>query len=479
MKLKQASLCLATLLFNTSVFAHGYVESPPSRAYQCKLGGNSNCGSVQWEPQSVEQFSGFPESSTPPDGQLASAGKANYAQLDEQSRERWAKTAIKSGSHTFVWHHTAPHKTTNWRYYITKQDWNPNQPLTRSAFESKPFCEVAGNGATPAVTVTHTCTVPSRTGYQVIYAVWEIADTANSFYQAIDVDFGNSTTPASEEIWAKPLNGLISGEDLKSGNKVIAHFFNSQGEVTALRTPLTIASDSKGASAQWSYDLANAINAAHPELRAGVKDAAGNITPTHGDNPIYAKEGSELESMTIYYEKSAVADAISLSDVSASKITGGNATVTLHASAQGNINLLATVSDHAGTVKGQIQQTLENASSTLTIPLTHASAGHHMLRYYGYNSDGVVISQGVVDLMLEENAVEPTPTPTPAFNYVFPASFTTYKAGTRVLQPKGGKVYQCRPFPWSGYCVQWSQYATQFEPGVGSAWKMAWTVVQE
>jgi predicted carbohydrate-binding protein with CBM5 and CBM33 domain len=35
------------------------------------------------------------------------------------------------------------------------------------------------------------CNVPQRTGYQVIYAVWEIADTSNSFYQAIDVDFGS------------------------------------------------------------------------------------------------------------------------------------------------------------------------------------------------------------------------------------------------------------------------------------------------
>ncbi|HCQ8416853.1 TPA: N-acetylglucosamine-binding protein GbpA, partial [Klebsiella michiganensis] len=46
-----------------------------------------------------------------------------------------------------------------------------------------------------------------------------------------------------------------------------------------------------------------------------------------------------------------------------------------------------------------------------------------------------------------------------------------------VMQPKNGKVYQCRPFPYSGYCVQWSQYATQFEPGIGSDWAKAWTEV--
>ncbi len=54
MKVKKISLYTATLLFTSSALAHGYVESPPSRAYQCHLGKNTDCGSVQWEPQSVE-----------------------------------------------------------------------------------------------------------------------------------------------------------------------------------------------------------------------------------------------------------------------------------------------------------------------------------------------------------------------------------------------------------------------------------------
>lgn len=53
---------------------------------------------------------------------------------------------MTAGVHQFVWHHTAPHKTTNWRYYITKQNWNPNKPLTRDQFDLTPFCTVNGNG---------------------------------------------------------------------------------------------------------------------------------------------------------------------------------------------------------------------------------------------------------------------------------------------------------------------------------------------
>ncbi|HGJ5875317.1 MAG TPA: lytic polysaccharide monooxygenase [Arsenophonus sp.] len=32
------------------------------------------------------------------------------------------------------------------------------------------------------------CDVPQRTGYQVILGVWSIADTANTFYQVVDVN---------------------------------------------------------------------------------------------------------------------------------------------------------------------------------------------------------------------------------------------------------------------------------------------------
>ncbi len=65
------------------------------------------------------------------------------------------------------------------------------------------------------------CNVPERTGYQVIYAVWEIADTSNSFYQALDVDFGNGgnvtpddssdETPVIVSEWTKSLNGQNFG----------------------------------------------------------------------------------------------------------------------------------------------------------------------------------------------------------------------------------------------------------------------------
>lgn len=181
-------LTAGVMFYCQASYAHGFVTSPPSRSYQCQLGVNSNCGPVQYEPQSIEGPQGFP-SGGPADGHLASGGKENFSALDSQSPTRWVKTSIKSGENTFVWNLTAQHKTTSWKYYLTKSGWDNTKPLTRADFNLKPFCEFNDGGALPPQTVTHKCTIPTgNTGDQVILAVWNIADTSNAFYQAIDVN---------------------------------------------------------------------------------------------------------------------------------------------------------------------------------------------------------------------------------------------------------------------------------------------------
>lgn len=481
MKLSKIALALATLTVASSALAHGYVESPASRAYMCKLGKNIDCGTVQYEPQSVERTSGFPEGALPPDGQLASAGISQYSQLDKQSLNTWTKTPITAGKNTFTWYHTAPHKTVNWRWYITKQDWNPNKPLTRDQFESTPFCTVNGNSQAPAQRQEMNCNVPQRTGYQVIYAVWEIADTTNSFYQAIDVDFGNGgnvtpdETPAVVSEWTKTLDGQISGNNVNAGDKVIARFFDANGEVASMRTELTVASASQGQANQWSYDLAQAINAAHSDVRVGVKDESGVVNPAHGVNNVYVKDGSALKSVAISYEEqqAQVSENIAVTNVKFSKIANGNATVTFHVNTHGNVNFEAHVMNHAGAEKGYLKQDMNSANQDVTMNLTDVTAGHHMLKYFATNKDGNLFAQDVVDMMLENEASSGG---TAKYDFTFPQNIASYKAGTVVLQPKDGKTYQCKKAPYNGYCIQYAAGANQFEPGVGSHWSMAWTL---
>ncbi|WP_263070567.1 N-acetylglucosamine-binding protein GbpA [Enterobacter huaxiensis] len=481
MKLSKIALAVATLTVASSAFAHGYIESPASRAYMCKLGQNIDCGAVQYEPQSVEKTSGFPSGAEPADGQLASAGISQYSQLDKQSLNAWTKNPMTAGPHEFVWHHTAPHKTVNWRYYITKQNWDPNKPLTRDQFELTPFCTINGNSQAPAVTQPMNCNVPERTGYQVIYGVWEIADTTNSFYQAIDVDFGNGgsvtpdETPAVVSQWSKTLSGQVAGNNLNAGDKVIARFFDTNGEVTSMRTEMTIGSAGQGDANQWSYDLAQKINAAQSDVRVGVKDDAGEISPVHGANSVFVKDGSTLQSVAVSYEeqKAQVNETIAVTDLQYSKIAHGNATVTFHVNTKGDVNMEAHVMNHHGAEKGYLKQDMNNASQDVTMTLTDVTPGHHMLKYYATNKDGTMFAQDVLNLMLEGDAAADS---TGHHDFTFPDNIASYKAGTVVLQPKDGKTYECRPFPYSGYCIQWSQNATQYEPGTGSHWKEAWVL---
>ena len=194
-----------------SVSGHGYVESPPSRGFGCKSGLNSGCGSVQFEPQSVEGPDGWP-SGGPADGTLAAAGRANFGELNAQTPTRWGKTAIASGANVFTWQFAAAHVTRDYRYYITRVGWNQNAPLGTSSFDTTPFCVVDGQMLKPTGPVSHSCTVPTRSGYHVVLAVWDVGDTPASFYNAIDVTIGGAgpTPPGPVPVPTPPTPPVVS-----------------------------------------------------------------------------------------------------------------------------------------------------------------------------------------------------------------------------------------------------------------------------
>ncbi|MGW5848307.1 lytic polysaccharide monooxygenase auxiliary activity family 9 protein [Streptomyces sp. NPDC055254] len=179
-----------TLLGAPSASSHGYTDTPISRAKLCANKTVSNCGAIQWEPQSVEGFKGFPASG-PSDGTICAGGLPQFAELDNQRGGTWPATSVNSGqSYNFRWQFTANHATTDFKYYVTKNGWDPTRPLTRSALESQPFLTVAYNGARPAMTTTHQGAMPSgKSGRHMILAVWTVHDTPMAFYSCSDVQF--------------------------------------------------------------------------------------------------------------------------------------------------------------------------------------------------------------------------------------------------------------------------------------------------
>ncbi|WP_405644920.1 lytic polysaccharide monooxygenase [Streptomyces uncialis] len=197
-KMYAAMLGLATVgavtLSSGGASSHGYTDQPLSRQKACGNGGIvKGCGSIQYEPQSVEGLKGFPGRG-PADGKICSAGNGGFSALDQPKQPNgtaWPATQLTGGqSYNFRWQFTAAHATADFKYYITKNGWNQNAPLTRAALESTPFLTVPYNGQRPPWTLSHSGQVPSgKTGNHVVLAVWTVADTPNAFYACSDVKF--------------------------------------------------------------------------------------------------------------------------------------------------------------------------------------------------------------------------------------------------------------------------------------------------
>lgn len=472
---------VSSLIVAQGVLAHGYVSQPESRSLKCKQGDNVKCGQVQYEPQSVEGTDGFPDPNRgPADGKIASAGLAQFSPLNEQTVNRWGKSNIKSGNYTFTWTFTANHVTKDFKYYITKQGWNQNATLKRSSFDLTPFCTIPYNKKPPQ-TLSHQCNVPSRQGYHVILAVWDVGDTAMSFYQAIDVNFDGGTDPGPNPNPTPTNNWTDIGDinptiTLKPGDSVKARVFNDQGELPDLATELAINTTEDGRKNNWPYLLAKAINNKQTKIAAGHVDAKGNIVPAMGKNNIYALKDSGIKRVEIQINKDQQPDP--QVDVGGLQdkytITNNQATVDFTLTTQAKLKVDYTIygPDNAQIAFGS--EPIDNASKNVQVSITNAKPGMHTLVIKAIA--GSFMQQTYQFELISDDGDNPNPDPSGKYDYKFPEGLSSYKAGTKVLQPKDGKIYQCKPSPSSGFCLQWSPGSNQFEPGVGSAWNFAWEV---
>lgn len=196
MRRKITSSLLGIGMVGVSLFAasgtaqsHGAPDSVMSRQQLCYDGVVQNCGQIEWEPWSVEGPKGFPARGAA-DGSICSGDNGRFSELDDPRGGAWPTSTLSGGqSHTFNWKIRARHATTDFKYYITKDGYNPNKPLTRADLETQPFLTVPFGGRLPGSTVTHTGTLPRKSGKHLILGVWTIADTENAFYACSDVKF--------------------------------------------------------------------------------------------------------------------------------------------------------------------------------------------------------------------------------------------------------------------------------------------------
>lgn len=93
-----------------------------------------------------------------------------------------------------------------------------------------------------------------------------------------------------------------------------------------------------------------------------------------------------------------------------------------------------------------------------------------MIRYKdNAQEDKVNVIADTESKVLEQDIHIPGLTQVQGYDYVFPDNVASYTAGTIGPQPKDNRLYQCRPYPYSNYCYQWSATANQYEPGIGFA----------
>ena len=467
-------ILLSAMLASQSASAHGYLEVPPSRALACKQGLNTNCGGAQYEPQSVgETFKGFPAGvggapmQGPVDGKIPSGGHSLFSAMDAQSATRWHLTEIKDRNIDFQWTYTAVHPATKHEYFITRNGWNPNESLKRATFESTPFCTVDGGNQRPSNSDKHNCTIPTdKTGQHVVLAIWTVGDTDAAFYNAADVNI--LAEPELPGGWSS-VGSIAPSAQLLIGDKVKARAFSANGESPNYSVEISIDTAEEGSPQNWSFKLAEAINKAHTLIRAGLRDENGAIEPVKGSNSLYAQKESGVTRYEVQLNMQE--DAAARLSVAAKQeqyvLEKGQAKVDFSIISNRKMNVEATLFDESNKPVGSTSAQVDSGSAWLAIDI-RSNPGAHTLTLVGTTLDGRTTRQDTQSVNVTGEGAGAD------YEYVFPGGISEYKAGTKVLQPKTNEVFECKPFPESGYCKQYSPTANGFEPGVGGHWHMAW-----
>ncbi|MBR8640901.1 lytic polysaccharide monooxygenase [Streptomyces tuirus] len=195
-----------TALTAAPAAAHGSMGDPVSRVSQCYAEGPESPKSAACKAavaaggtQALYDWNGIRIGDAGgrhrqliPDGKLCSANNAEFKGLD-LARDDWPATSVRSGSHTFKYRVTAPHKGT-FKVYITKPGHNPAKPLAWGDLDLENPVATATDPAATGGFYTFSGSLPERSGKHLLYAVWQRSDSPEAFYSCSDVTFGGGAS---------------------------------------------------------------------------------------------------------------------------------------------------------------------------------------------------------------------------------------------------------------------------------------------
>ncbi|MDQ0402931.1 lytic polysaccharide monooxygenase [Streptomyces sp. NPDC000349] len=264
-----APLALTTLAA-APASAHGSMGDPVSRVSQCHAEGPESprsaackaavaAGGTQalydWNGIRIGNAAGKHQELIP-DGKLCSANDPAFKGMD-LARADWPTTSVSSGSYTFKYRVTAPHKGT-FKVYITKPGYDPAKPLGWGDLDLSAPVATATDPAASGGFYTFSGKLPERSGKHLLYAVWQRSDSPEAFYSCSDVSFGG---------------GGAAGEEAEAGESAAGG--NAGGESAAGTAP------APEASAPTDEQLAAAADKSTIEHRGhGDQDAETTTDPT-------------------------------------------------------------------------------------------------------------------------------------------------------------------------------------------------------
>ncbi|MGV9286898.1 lytic polysaccharide monooxygenase auxiliary activity family 9 protein [Streptomyces sp. NPDC003719] len=247
-----------TALAAVPASAHGSMGDPVSRVSQCYAEGPESpksaacaaavaAGGTQalydWNGIRIGDAGGRHQELIP-DGRLCSANSEEFKGLD-LARADWPATAVTSGSYTFKYRVTAPHRGT-FKVYVTRPGYDPAKPLGWGDLDlSAPVATVTDPVASGGY-YTFSGSLPERTGRHLLYAVWQRSDSPEAFYSCSDVTFGgaaqggaapapSASAPSEEQLAAAA--GRSTVEHHGHGDQDAATTTDPTGPATAPAAP--------------------------------------------------------------------------------------------------------------------------------------------------------------------------------------------------------------------------------------------------
>lgn len=289
---------LLALAITGVAMGHGALESPLSRVYGCYLSRNASAackaavalGGEQavydWNGVNIGDVAGRHRERIP-DGRLCSAGREQHKGFD-LARADWPATTLRpdaNGNATFVFFGTAPHATAYFRFYVTRDGYDPTRPLAWADLEPTPFCEprwVLENGR-----FRMTCAVPRKTGRHLIYTIWQRSDSPEAFYSCSDVDFGGGTPPPGPT-WTE-IGRIRAAESLPTGATVTVRVFDGAGK--NVESHAAVVQSGQNSALDWPRAAAAFVNSRSAVVQAGELSSGGSITPVRSAdaNAIYSR----------------------------------------------------------------------------------------------------------------------------------------------------------------------------------------------